>query len=34
MNVETQVQDVQHDLFTEKEIFDYQQASVGQRFLN
>ncbi len=31
MNTET---NTQPDLFTEEEIFNYQQASVGQRFLN
>ena len=34
MNVETNIQDTQQDLFTEQEVFAYEQASVGQRFLN
>jgi len=34
VNVETNTQDTQQDLFTEQELFNYEQASVGQRFLN
>ena len=34
MNIETNIQDTQQDLFTEQEVFAYEQASVGQRFLN
>jgi uncharacterized RDD family membrane protein YckC len=34
MNTETNVQEVHQDLFTEEEVFNYEQASVGQRFLN
>jgi uncharacterized RDD family membrane protein YckC len=34
MNMETNVQDAQQDLFTEEEVFNYEHASVGQRFLN
>jgi hypothetical protein len=33
MNTEI-VQDQQQDIFTEQEVFNYEQASVGQRFLN
>jgi len=34
MNTETNIQDSPQDLFTEQEIFNYEQASAGQRFLN
>jgi len=34
MNTETNVQDTHQDLFTQEEIFNYEQASTGQRFLN
>lgn len=34
MNVESNLVEPQQDLFTEEEVFNYQPASVGQRFLN
>lgn len=34
MNIETSLPENQQDIFTEQEIFNYEEASTGQRFLN
>lgn len=34
MNIETNVPPPQQDLFTDEEVLSYEEASVGQRFLN
>lgn len=34
MNTETNVEQTQGDVFTQEDVFNYQQASTGQRFLN
>lgn len=34
MDIETNLPENQQDIFTEQEVFNYEQASVGQRFLN
>ena len=34
MDIESNIPETQQDLFTEGELFNYEQASTGQRFLN